>query len=130
MKLSIILESIASCVSIEPCEIKLRNGYFTIKREGFEVEVNSECIAIRQNTENPKLGFGAEQMSELHSLWRLIKWNEVNQITSGLVDLLPPHYRVNTFILDKINMYKKLLLQTGLNEFKQFKSFFETEYRY
>lgn len=129
MKLSIILESIVSCVSIEPCEIKLRNGYFTIKREGLEIEVNSECVAIRQKSDNPREGFDAEQMSELHSLWRLIKWQEVNEVTSGL-EILPPHYRVNTLILDKINMYKKLLLQTGLNEWKQFKQFFETEYRY
>jgi len=129
MKLSIILESIVSCVSIEPCEIKLRNGYFTIKREGLEIEVNSECVAIRQKSDNPRQGFDAEQMSELHSLWRLIKWQEVFDVTSGL-EILPPHYRVNTLILDKINMYKKLLLQTGLNEWKQFKQFFETEYRY
>ena len=129
MKLSVILESMASCLSLEPCEITIRNGYFTIKREGLEIEVNSECVAIRQKSDNPREGFDAEQMSELHSLWRMIKWEQVKEVTSGL-DNLPPHYKVSTIILDDINMYKRVLLKTGVNEWKQFKQFFETEYRY
>ena len=132
MKLSVVLESMVSVITTEPCEISITNGYVDVRKEGvLKLQISQEKVRIFNLKDRPyNAGLNEEEMAELHSLWRLIKWEEVNEITNGLVDCMPPFFEVNTLILDNINMYKRVLLKTGVNEFKQFKKFFETEYRY
>jgi len=132
MKLSIILESMVSVITTEPCRIIFANDYVQVKHENIlKLEITREKIRVYNlNDRVWNAGMSAQEMAELHNLWRLIKWEDVKEICSGLVDCMPPFYEVNTQILDNINLYKRVLLKTGVSEFEQFKEFFETEYRY